>query len=140
MGIIKIFEDIVHSIIPGEEEEEPDERSLKLDGPFLPEDVALKHIKAYQKCLKETFYNINCSINRSILILSDDISFHTRDNNRVELGISPYKHSIGLHIYNSSIDVFELDRNILLNPKDREKIKNALKNFPITKEEIKNIF
>jgi hypothetical protein len=111
-----------------------------LKGPFLSEQQAIKHIDQYKDCLCSTYYNVNCLINRHILLLCDDVSLETRDNARVELGISPFDHMLGICVKKSCVDfdVLEIDRNILLNEQDRISIKMAIQRCPPTEMEIRN--
>lgn len=141
MGILSTFVDLLTS--DGQEivqdDEDPSQLS-RLEGPFLSEQQAIKDIARYKDCLCKTYYAINCLISRHILVLCDDQSFDTRDDLRLELGIQPHNHQIGIHIDKDTkqFDVFEIDRNILLNPMDRMKIKLSIAKCPPTDIEVKN--
>lgn len=110
---------------------------VRLDGPFLCANYALKYIDLYKPLLKKTYYAINICVNRSLAVISYDSSFETRDNSRIELGISPYNHRFEIHIEGNDFSVVGVDGNILLNLDDSKRIKSVMKKFPLTSSELR---
>ena len=114
----------------------------RLRGPFLSEEYATRHLNEYKDVLCSTLYNVNCRINRRIVLLTNSSfhSFPTNDDVRVELGIEPYNHSLGLYIkeITDGIDftVIEVDNLLLIDPEDRENIKSVLLQVPLTEKEL----
>ena len=108
---------------------------IKIEGPFLNSQYALRYADLYKELLKNSFYRINLSINRPLVLISADKTLETMDNNRVKLGIIPFNHRFDLHMTVSDFTVIGVDGNIFLNRDDRIRAKGALERFPITRQE-----
>lgn len=140
MGILSTFADLLISNDQETIQEEDSSQPSRLEGPFLSEQKAIKDIERYKDCLCKTYYAINCLISRHIPILCNDHTLDTRDDLRLEFGIEPFNHLLGIHIDKDTrqFDVLEIDRNILLNPMDRLKLKLSIAKCPPTDIEVKN--
>lgn len=109
---------------------------VKLEGPFLDEEYALKYIDVYKELLQKTYYRINMSVNRRIALISKDDTLETIDNVRVKASIYPFNHKFELcRLSAKDFTVVAVDGNILLNGNDARNIRESMKMFPITLRE-----
>lgn len=108
---------------------------VKLEGPFLWEQHALKYMELYKDLLKKTYYRINMCVTRPLVLISSDETLDTNDNGRVKLGIAPFNHRFYLSLNCTDFTVIGVDGQILLNGEDSLKLKKVLRNFPITLKE-----
>lgn len=114
--------------------------TIKLDGPFIEEDYLIKHKDRHAKLLQDTFYKCNLVISRDLLILSNDKEFSTRDDSRLEVGITHHIHQLELFFRDcKEFEILAIDRFVILNPVDALTIKNYVTNHPLTGEELKRL-
>lgn len=108
---------------------------IRLEGPFLDEQYAIKYLELYKELLRTTYYRVNFQIQRPLALISSDKTLEFKDNDRVKLGIQPYNHTFELYLTLVDFDVIGVDGNILLNKNDCLRAKKVLKKFPITMRE-----
>lgn len=111
---------------------------VRVEGPFLNEQYALKYLDLYKDLFKNSFYKINATIARQIAIISSDSTFKTRDNSRVDFQINPLNHQFQLFVRSRlNFVVIGVDGELLLNKDDSDRIGAVLKKFPLTYQEFK---
>jgi len=108
---------------------------IKLEGPFLNEQYAIKYIELYKELLRTTYYRINLHIQRPLALISSDKTLETKDNDRIRYNIQPFNHTFELYLTLVDFTVIGVDGNIFLNRNDCERAKKVLERFPITKQE-----
>lgn len=108
---------------------------IKVEGPFIDEVYAAKYGEIYKVLLKNTFHRINFVIERAIPVVSSDDTLITRDNERLQLSIAPFRHRFTLERTMYDFNVIGIDGNIFLNKNDCDSVKKFLLRYPITKEE-----
>lgn len=115
-------------------------RTIKLDGPFLPDDYFIHNKDDYYKSLCKNLSKCNLIISRDFLALSQDIDFQQRDDIRIELGMTHHIHQLGL-IFNNANDyeVVSIDHFIIVNPSDAKTIKYYIDKNPFSERELKHI-
>lgn len=114
--------------------------TIQLNGPFVDEGCLLKQKDKYRDLLKETFFKCNLIISRDVLVLSPDRELVSRDDARVELGITHHIHQLELFFKNySEFEIVGIDNFIILNPEDALTVKNYIINHPLTDSELKGI-
>lgn len=114
--------------------------SLTLEGPFLPEAELLEEPDKYAKILEKTWFHTNLIISRDLLITSLDESLSSRDNLRIEAGITHHAHRIDLFVQDvSNFEPIAIDQFILLNQQDINKVHQFLEEYPLQPSELNSI-
>ncbi len=121
------------------EEEQVD--SIKLEGPFLPEDYGLRVRPRYVDLLRKTLARCNLTIGRDLLVMTADYELSSRDNSRIELGLNHHIHQFELSFRNPlEYEILAIDHFIILNPNDAKTLKEYLNYHLPTEDELKRIF
>ncbi len=117
--------------------EEPVE-SIKLDGPFIAEDILIRKRDNHLKLLYNTLSRCNLTISRDLLVFSSDYEFATRDDCRIKVGLNHHIHQIELSFRNNEeYEILAIDRFVILNPSDARILKEYLNHHLPTSEELK---
>jgi hypothetical protein len=147
----KIFREVFggKQEFPSEEDIEEDSKILNyinnleikpdianLSGPFLQEKYAINHLDIYGDLLEKTYFKVNCFASRRFIVVSEDATLITRDNQRIDLNIPPANHELELSITSIDFQVIAIDKCILLNVEDTVKIKNIIKKSPLENSEL----
>lgn len=102
---------------------------VELEGPFIPErEIRVKNCK-----YKDILLNLNKSnliIHRDFLVFTQNTTFQSRDNFRLELGLDHHNHWLEI-IFKSYQDynVLSIDNFVLLNSEDQNKINKYISNY-----------
>jgi hypothetical protein len=119
--------------------EEPVEK-IKLDGPFIPEDVLVRKRDNRLKLLCNTLSKCNLIVFRDLLVFSKDFEFAPRDDCRIQIGLNHHIHQIELSFTNSKeYEILAIDRFVILNPSDAKTLKEYLNHHLPTEEELKHL-
>lgn len=117
--------------------EEPVE-TIKLDGPFIPDDVLVRKRDNHLKLLHNTLSKCNLVVARDLLVFSTDYEFAPRDDCRIQIGLKHHIHQIELSFRNHrEYEILAIDRFVILNPSDAKILKEYLSHHLPTDEELK---
>jgi hypothetical protein len=118
-------------------EEEPIE-AIKLEGPFLPQELIIRNKARHIELLRNTMSKCNLTVGRDLMVFSTDYQLQSRDDSRIEIGLNHHIHQLELSfLSNQEYEILAIDNFVILNPSDAHILKEYMGHHLPTEEELK---